>query len=182
MIYIGIDPGVTGAWAAVRTAQGSPSAPPTLLTVQDLPTYQDGKHKRLDASALIDQLTVFSSPLNLDRLAGDGLPVIGHVAVELLVAPPGVASTTAFSMGWTAATVDCALILSGLAAVSDKVAPVVWKRAMRVTSDKASSLSRANELFGPDNAAQWWPLKKHHNRAEAALIAAWAAKHSPAPI
>ena len=182
MIYLGIDPGVTGAWAAVRSAPDTSPLAPALLTVQDLPTYQDGKHRRLDAPALIDQLSAFSSPLNPDTLAGDGPPVICHVAVELLVAPPGVASTTAFSMGWTSATVDCALILSGLAAVSDKVAPVVWKRAMRVTADKASSLTRANEIFGPDVSAQWWPLKKHHNRAEAALIAAWAAKHTPAPI
>lgn len=50
--------------------------------------------------------------------------------------------------------------------------PSGWKAAMRVTSDKATSLARAGELF-PDNAGMF-AIKRNHGLAEALLIAEWA--------
>jgi NADPH:quinone reductase-like Zn-dependent oxidoreductase len=49
------------------------------------------------------------------------------------------------------------------------VAPVVWKRAMGLGTDKTDARAKASLTF-PKHAGLW-PKKLHHNRAEAALLA-----------
>ena len=64
------------------------------------------------------------------------------------------------------------MILSALAAAEipyEEVSAAKWKRVLRVSKEKDIARRRASELM--PHGASCWPLKKHHNRAEAALIA-----------
>ena len=156
MRVLGIDPGVTGAWAIVEVLAG---AEPRLLDVGDLPVKTVKLSKRnarqLDAGgldALFDRLLTLDAP---DR-----------IIVERLTGAPGVTSTTAFSLGWTAATIDTLLTLRDWDYL--KTHPSVWKRALLVPADKHGAKNRATRIFKTD---KHWPREKDHNRAEAALIA-----------
>lgn len=156
MRVIAIDPGVTGALAVVVGKPGDLR----VESVADLPvlvrTTASGKTRRsVDGVALADMVR--------DAGAADG------AVVERLVAPPGVASNTAFSLGATAATCDIALRLAGYEPVV-VVSPNVWKLALGAPAAKQEARRFATKLFGSD--AQW-RLAMHHNRAEAALIGAW---------
>ena len=155
MRVIAIDPGVTGALAVVVGKPGDLR----VESVADLPVLvrhtATGKARRsVDGVALADMVR--------DAGAADG------ALVERLVAPPGIASNTAFSMGATAAVCDIALRLAGYEPVV--VSPNVWKLALGAPAAKQDARRFATQLFGSD--AQW-RLALHHNRAEAALIGAW---------
>lgn len=162
MRVLGIDPGVTGAWAIVEVIAGGS---PVLVDVGDLPVktvkLSTRNARQLDVPKLWDLLD--------DALRGDGPPV-DRVIVERLTGAKGIASTTAFSLGWTAATIDTVLTVMGRAYL--KTHPSVWKRALLVPADKRAAKARATKLFGTD---KHWPREKDHNRAEAALIALYGA-------
>lgn len=157
MRVLAIDPGVTGALAVIS---GKPNAL-KIEAVHDLPTYAEktstGKVRRyVDAAALRDLLVAVGP---CDR-----------VVIERLVAPPGIASTVAFSLGATAATL--ATVFRLLNVPVRLVSPAVWKKALNAPADKEASRQYASRLF---KTAAHWQRKKDHNRAEAALIAAWGA-------
>jgi hypothetical protein len=161
MRVLGIDPGVTGAWAIVECQPDSKGVPPEVIQLGDLPvkTIRMSRRdtKRLDAEKLDDLLGDLLTPeLGIDR-----------VFVERLTGAPGITSTTAFSLGWTAAVLDTMLTSHGW---KDYKAthPSAWKRALLVPADKAAAKARATKLFRTD---RHWPKEKDHNRAEAALIA-----------
>jgi hypothetical protein len=152
---IAIDPGVTGALAVVRYEDGCLFTE----TVHDLPTWSEktasGKNRR------------YVDPVALHKLLkqiGD----VDSVVVERLTAPPGIASTVAFSLGATAATIGSVLRLLGKQ--PKLVSPVTWKRAIEAPAEKEAARKHACRLFEND---EHWPKKKDHNRAEAALIGAW---------
>ena len=147
---ISIDPGVSGAWARVTNDGGKPR----VLAVHDLPVYSEktgtGKIRRyIDAGALLDALRDESPDL---------------LICERMVAPPGISSNTAFSMGATMGALQTVARLSGFP--SRFVVSSVWKRALDCPADKEKARQMAGQLMGFD----FWPLKKDHNRAEAALI------------
>jgi hypothetical protein len=152
---IGIDPGLSGALAVVSGKPGQF----VVEAVHDLPTYSEkttsGKTKR------------YIDPVALSGLIAAIGPV-DRVTVERLTAPPGISGMAAYSLGATAATLATVLRLAGLS--YRLTSPVVWKRALDVPADKEAARQFACRLFGQDNH---WPLKKSHNRAEAALLAAW---------
>jgi hypothetical protein len=152
-----IDPGVTGALAVISYINGELR----VEAVYDLPTWSEktssGKTRRhVDPVAL----------LALVRRIGP----VDRVICERLTAPPGIASTVAFSLGATAATVAAVM---RIAKVSYKlVSPVIWKRALDVPADKEAARKHASRLF---KTSEPWERKKDHNRAEAALIGAYGA-------
>ena len=152
---IGIDPGLSGALAVVS---GQPGAF-KVEAVYDLPTYSEktstGKNRR------------FIDPVALSAMIKTVGPV-DQVTVERLSAPPGISGLAAYSLGATAATLATVLRLAKLS--YRLTSPVVWKRALDVPADKEAARQFACRFFGHDN---YWPLKKSHNRAEAALLAAW---------
>lgn len=154
---LAIDPGVSGAAALVRFDPVKTHC--EVLAVHDLPVLIDhtsaGKLRRsIDPAGLADLV----AGLDFDQLA-----------VERLVAPPGIHSITAFSLGKTAGTIQA------VAALAKRpirlVSPNVWKRALNVPPDKAGARRFASAYFGHD---RHWPKAMHHNRAEAALIGVWA--------
>jgi crossover junction endodeoxyribonuclease RuvC len=153
-VFIGIDPGITGAFAAVNW-RGE------VLALGDLPVMATtgGKVSRMiDPAALKGELR--------DLLAsGDAMTA----AVEKIASMPGQGVASMFSMGDTFGTIRAVLACSSVP--TEFPTSGLWKRAMALDSDKEKSRARAIQLFPGESAKL--KLKKHHNRAEALLLAEW---------
>jgi hypothetical protein len=144
-VTIGIDPGQAGA-IAVLDQYGE------LVAVHDMPVV-DGDVSPAGVNALI-------APW------GNNDPT---VVVEAVHSMPkqGVASSFKFGKSY-------GLVLGVVAANRfrvEHVTPARWKRDMRVTADKETSRARALDRWPLWGAS--FHLKKHADRAEAALIALW---------
>lgn len=148
-LVLGVDPGLTGAWALLDASGG-------FVAVEDLPVIRDGRLAWIDADALSGRL--------IELRAGRPMRAV----VERVHAMPRNGSQAAFSQGATLGSILAALQLVRVSI--ELVTPAAWKRAAGLAADKRASLDRARLLF-PDA-----PLdrQKDHGRAEALLIAAHA--------
>ena len=159
-LYIGIDPGITGAIAAV-TEQGD------LYRVYDLPTIANGKagakvKRKLNGAELARILTVGFSDFEPREL---------RIVVEQVSSMPGQGVASVFSLGQTAGKIEGVLEALGLG--YSYVHPKTWKKFYK--------LLRAEKEHSRALALQTWPLagavefsrKMDQNRAEACLIAKW---------
>ncbi len=151
---LGCDPGATGALAWY-----DPECPQDLrvFSTPHLIVQQGGRNlKKINAPELAAYVEMIA-------------PLIRVAWVEEVHSSPEQGVVSVFSFG------EAFGILQGiLAAFSipvQTVRPEMWKRRMGVTSDKDTSRQKADLLF-PEHRAQW-KLKKHHDRAEAALLAAY---------
>lgn len=153
MMTLGIDPGATGAVAALDGDGG-------LLFVEDMP-YLDGH--------------VLAPQLAEVVLAGNGQRIAW---VERAQSMPGMGVAGAFRYG---AGYGCILgVLGALAVPTMTVRPNDWKRAAGLSADKGTSRRRAMELW-PDHCGLFARVKDD-GRAEAALIArhGWLAERKAA--
>ena len=157
-VVLAIDPGLDGAIA--RVERPTLDAPLIVTACEDLPTWSEkltnGKTRR------------YIDPVKLAAIIegmGDGADM---VICERLIAPPGIAGGTALSMGATEGTIAAVLRIAGLR--HKLVSSGSWKRALECPADKEAARQFAKRLF---KSEEHWKLKKHHNRAEAALIGAW---------
>jgi hypothetical protein len=143
MIYIGIDPGKTGAVAVLD----GPSA-----EVWDTPLIG----KEYDTRSMADLLSKWT----------DATGVLSCLELAQPMPREGVRSswTNGYGFGLWVGT------LASLAIPYKIVRPAVWKRQMGLARDKDQARARARELF-PRTELH---LKKHHGRAEALLLAAYA--------
>ena len=147
MIKIGIDPGVTGAIAAL-------DADNRLIDVFDMPVVQDGKKRRVNAPELAAIIGAICS--------GAGQY---HAYVEKVGAMPGQGVTSMFNFGRSAGIIDG--VLGALHIPLTYVSPQKWKKAAGlIGKEKDQGRTRAIELYpsAPLN------LKKHIGRADAILI------------
>lgn len=153
-LIIGIDPGITGALAALDAESLA------LVDVVDMPTLLEGKKRRVNGSQLGRILRQWKSdPIQM-------------VYLEQVHSMPGQGVASMFSMGRSFGSAETAVTLLGLPLTY--VSPVKWKRRARlIGKDKDVARTRAIELY--PNA----PLsrKKDHNRADAMLIARYGAGH-----
>src|SRR3990167_5909706 len=148
MIYIGIDPGLSGA-IAVMIEDGT-------IILRDTPTMKIGnKHD-------------FSLPEMVQLLEGN-LPT--QAAIERVHSMPrqGVASSFSFGKGvgyWIG-------ILAALRIPYEEVTPQRWQRTMLDGMQKTKDASRykAMQLF--PQLVEQLKLKSHDGRADALLIAEW---------
>ncbi len=148
-VTIGIDPGLSGALAVL--SGGSFEA------VHDLPVIRDHSLAWIDGSELQSIL--------LDALRGR----TAHAVVERVSAMPGQGVASSFSFG-----VGFGSVLSVLQAMQisiELVTPATWKRSLGLSKDKHASLHKARLLFPAADLR----LAKHDGRAEALLIAHYAA-------
>lgn len=148
--YIGIDPGITGAVGVVLDDSEF---------VYDIPTVNVGKKKtarEIDAVGLYGIVRMWHRRYNV------------VACVERTHAMPGQGVTSMFSMG-----VSRGIVLGVLAGAEVKVVsvePQAWKKHFGLLkADKEASRALAVELF--PGVADKLRLKKHHNRAEALLLA-----------
>lgn len=153
--FLGIDPGLNGALALFESKAGA-------LQTYDMPKHQLTRGGKLKGE--IDQA----------GLAGlvKSLPQIEKCVIEQVGAMPKQGVTSAFAFGKAYGAV--------IAAVAAREIPVefvpasVWKRAFKVTHDKDSSRARASQII--PSAASQWARAKDDGRAEAALLAVYAAQ------
>ena len=156
MIYIGIDPGLSGGIAIVsgRACQ-----------VYDVPIEEAGKggtrvKKRVDARGAWEVLLG----------AINGRPARG--ALERVTSRPGEGVASAFSFGDTFGTLRA--VASMACEPLHLPRPAQWKRDMGIPAGagKEYSIEMARALY--PSAADRLTRKKDHDRAEAILLAQWA--------
>jgi hypothetical protein len=162
MIFLGIDPGVSGAVAVLASG--------TWL-IDDMPVLSrvvNGKRRSIyDETALLELVRKRA--------------VIGDVVafVEDVGGLPGQSAPRAFNFGFGCGLIRMALVAAG-GVVIEPVRPQEWKGALRVPTDKKAAIARACELI-PDQAHRFNGLAggdeaQRSGRAEAALIALYGAK------
>jgi crossover junction endodeoxyribonuclease RuvC len=158
MVYIGIDPGLSGA-LAVLASDG------TLTALSDTPTLtlraRRGLRHEYDVPGLATLLEPYAG-----RQA--------HVVIEESQPMPGQGVRSMFTIGlglgvWLG-------ILATLGFPYSRVRPATWKRSLGLTRDKEQARLRAQQLFPQADLRH----KKHHNRAEAILLAHYGQRASRA--
>lgn len=154
--FVGIDPGLTGAWAAIDSAG-------KVVRIDDIPTMASGGK----GAKVQRQVNPAALAADLRSLMSDGDAVM--VALERTSAMPGQGVSSMFSMGDSYGAIRAAVAIKSLPC--EHVSPQSWKRAMGLDSDKERCRAKAIQLF-PD-AAELLARKKDHNRAEALLLAEW---------
>lgn len=147
MIYIGIDPGFSGAWGIVDHHG-------RYVSCGDM--HNDGY--RLNTRMIVAEL----------RQAIDMQDCV--VVVEQVHSMPkqGVSSTFKFGMSYGAALAIADRIVSEITLVT----PQMWKRKMGLTGDKSDSLEMARGLWLNAPLAR----QKDNGRAEALLLAEFLRK------
>jgi hypothetical protein len=156
-IFIGVDPGLSGAIAAVR-GDG------TLIGSWDLPTVSASKGGK--------ELHLTEIRRMILRLVGNGP---AHAAIEKVHAMPGQGVVSMFRFGRATGQLEGILVGHGRITMLN-VRPQEWQKALRHADggdNKAKSVIAASMRF-PDLEL---PRKKDHNRAEAALIADYCRKY-----
>jgi hypothetical protein len=149
MIVLGIDPGASGAFAWV-------SGDGHLIDVADMPIVNIRGKNRVSAPGVATLLK--ERPVSL-------------VVIEGVGAMPrqGVAST--FVFGYAAG------LLEGAVAACEYPLEIVrsaeWKRLARVPADKGACREMAMRMW--PGGAHWFARAKDDGRADAALMARWAA-------
>jgi crossover junction endodeoxyribonuclease RuvC len=161
MIYIGIDPGLTGAVAVI--------GPKATIDLIDAPVCEvdTGKKNKKGKKVVRNELI----PQQMANVLDDYQYNYGadmHVFIEKVhsMKDQGVASTFNFGMGfgiWIG-------ILAALKIPHTFVTPQAWKKAtMQGFKDKDASRIRAQQLF--PQCVDKLNLKKHVGRSDALLIA-----------
>jgi hypothetical protein len=188
-VHLGIDPGLEGAVAAIEHGE---------IEIRDTPVFSDGKRRRIDAAkcaAILREIKAYAAGETEGKQIGDvqyqyivrpakrlmvtieksqPMPPMGRPGMEKGVGHGSIAS---FSLGYSFGV--WVGILAALEIPYQLVSPQTWKAALMKDSPKEKDASRivADRLF-PGQRENWWPLKKHHGRADAVLIAEWGRRQS----
>lgn len=155
MLFLGIDPGASGAVALING-----DAPATFWDTPVVHIKSGKKTKtEMDAAAAAALLS------NIGRDYGDSV----FVTIEKVNSMPGQGVASMFSFGKNFGT--WLGILAALKIPHQQVSPVSWKKSMMPDMGKNKDASRvkAMQLF-PISQRDLY-LKKHHGRADALLIA-----------
>jgi crossover junction endodeoxyribonuclease RuvC len=145
---LGVDPGLTGAFAVIETSLD-------LLLVWDMPVALSGTGSRKEVI-----------PVFVADIVRDTAPDVCFI--ERVGAMPKQGVSSVFSFGRSYGVVLG--VLGALRVPVHLIAPAQWKRTMKLGQDKAAARAMAVRLF-PD-AGHYFTRVRDHDRAEAALIAA----------
>lgn len=145
-MILGIDPGLLGALAFLDDE----------LLIYDMPTLKIERNSKRKLQINLQHLLSIIKGQKVD-----------HCYLELVGAMPGQGVSSMYQMGRGYGQLEMALAACNIPMTY--VTPQVWKKALGVPKDKDGARYRASQLM-PHDACNW-ELKKHHNRAEAALIA-----------
>ena len=154
MIIIGVDPGLTGALGLLgHDAQ--------YLAVADMPTMKRLGPKaavknQVNGAALEELLRTWLTDYDKNEIA---------VFIETPIAFPGQHVATIAAAFLTAGIIEG--VVSAKHYPHQLVRPADWKKALNLSSDKDQARARAIRFYPEAPLA----LAKHHNRAEALLIA-----------
>ena len=152
-VYCGIDPGASGAIAFFELERGR-------LVVIDMPVMEimrGGKAKREMA------------PYELASIIGS--EDCSHFVLEKVGAMPGQGVSSMFQFGRSIGIIEG--VLAGLGCPVHYVTPQKWQKEVGMRAGKDGARERAMQLFPA--YAKLFARKKDDGRADAALIAYWAA-------
>lgn len=144
-VIIGVDPGKTGAIAAVDSFTGE------LLGIEDMPMLEGGLVNGHLVAAFVN--AVAPGP----RVAW----------VERVHAMPKQGVSSSFSFGASYGGIVCGLTMLGIPV--ELVTPNVWKRDAGLGKDKGAARAMASRLW--PTSSELFRRVKDDGRAEAALIA-----------
>lgn len=144
---LGIDPGVSGAIAFYFPSH------PDRVSAEDVPTVNGN----IAASLLFDRINQMRPDMAM---------------VEMVSAMPGQGVSSTFKFGRAFGTVVALVQAAGVPL--HFVTPGKWKKHFGLSSDKEQAREYALRMFPA--TAEHFALKKHHGRAEAALLALYAAQ------
>jgi hypothetical protein len=165
VIIIGIDPGTTGALAVIDHNIDDSRR----VEVQDLPTMAvkgntKRKHRKVDGRALMLMLS------DIRQRWGLGEPITFAVEDVRFLAPGLAGGSAIASLAHSRGVIEGVITACGYRC--EWVDAQRWKKRYGLTSDKHAGLVCARRLF--PGALESLKLAKHHNRAEALLIANYA--------
>ena len=160
MIYLGIDPGLDGALAAI---------------------YEDGRVEIFDTPTVTVKVTKGNKrEYDLSTLTGwlrawNLGPHVLRAAIEKVHAMPGQGVTSMFSMGYG---LGWEWALAALCIPFQRVAPQTWQKVMLADEGKGKDAARlqAQRLF--PGYATLFARKKDDGRADAVLIAEYGRRTS----
>ncbi len=157
--FIGVDPGLSGAVAAIDE-NGN------LISVQDAPTIEVKKGKGKSKRRVYVESAMAALLEALVRAASPGAKQ-NVVAIEHVHAMPKNGSIGNFNLGmgfglWLG-------IVAALRVPYERVEPRTWKGEFGLDADKGKSLVLASRLFPAAPLSR----QKDEGRAEALLIAEW---------
>lgn len=157
-IYLGIDPGFSGAIASLDSVSGS-------LNVIDMPILSSTKGKtEMDHIRLFDALSV---------PAGTSVECL----LEFVASRPGQSAPATFRFGQGYGAIEMALAANRIPI--RYITPSKWKKYFGLSSDKGASRGLATKRF--PTKADLFTRVKDDGRAEAALIALYALEHFSLP-
>ena len=157
MRYLGIDPGLSGAAAVIEAAPSGFQ----LLDVIDIPTTGEKAKRRVDVIALYSwiKLTVLHA---------------GHGVIERAQAMPDQGASSGFVYGRAVGAIEACVTLAGVPL--EIIESSAWKKFHGlIRKGKEDARQRAIMLFPSDGSYNKLARKMDHNRAEAILMARYAA-------
>lgn len=165
-LLMGIDPGLGGAVAVVDLDRW------VLVDLIDLPVFQ--KESAARKQGFMAHLDVHKLSSLIDMYA----PMVALACLEEPGAMPEQGLGSTFRFGHICGQIHG--VLAGHYIPVAPVKPAVWKSALALSSNKDESRLRASMDFPA--AKGLWTLKKHNDRAEAALLCTYAHKYLKAVI
>ena|SRR6516225_866012 len=158
---LGIDPGIHGGLAIIRSDDG---ATPQLVDAIDVPVVGTGAKERVNV-LLIQEWLLQHKPTFAFIERGQALPRQG--------------ASSGFKYGRSVGSLEAAVSLCGIAL--EIVEPSMWKRFFRLPGkDKEAARQKTIALF--PTAHQLFARKKDHQKSEAALIALYGLRTSQPTI
>jgi crossover junction endodeoxyribonuclease RuvC len=147
MIVLAVDPGLANGLAVLNLHAD-------LLFATEIEPIGEGARKRLPLASLVDLIEQYG---------------VTHAVVEDVSAMPKQGISSSFRFG--RATGSFEGVLSALKVPTTFIRPAVWKKSLGVSATKEGARCLAIQRWPA--AAYFFPLKKNHNRAEAALLGAY---------
>ena len=147
-IYVGIDPGISGAIAILWPDDEK-------LHIFDMPVFEIKVGKSIKREV---------DPVNLSCILSCTLAKMTYL--EKVGAMPGQGVTSMFNFGRSYGVVQG--VLAALQLPVMLIRPATWKKLLSVSKGKDAARKRASELMPAHSHP--WPLKTHDVRAEAAPV------------
>ena len=152
---LGVDPGLSGALAFIRTRDGRTSIQ---LVVEDMPLAETKIGKSVKREIMEPALA---------QMIARYAPKVAYV--ERVNAMPGEGVTSAFRFGASYGLVRG--VLAGLGVRTHLIGPVTWRKAAGLVAGQPKDASRLTAARVFPTQADLFMRKKDHGRADAALIA-----------
>ncbi len=160
-LLMGIDPGLSGAVCVVDMDRH------LLVDMIDIPLFRKDSSAR--KQGFMEHIDVHKLSSLIDMYA----PLVSLACLEEPGAMPNQGLGSTFRFGHVCGQIHG--VLAGHYIPTVTIRPGVWKSAMNLSSNKNDSRLLASMEF--PMAKELWGLKKHNDRAEAALLAVYAKKY-----